>query len=85
MSEETLSQEERMAILGQLAARKPVDEKKEATAGNANSQSFGSLLEQSLKKQALLKQEDSKMSDETRKEVIEKIKPRFDIMSTWRF
>ena len=83
--EDTLSSEERMAILGQLAARKPVDEKKEAIPGNAKSDDFGSLLERSLKKQAMLKQEDAKISDETRKEVIEKIKPKMDIIKGWRF
>jgi hypothetical protein len=68
MSEETLSSDERMAILGQLAAKKPVDEKKEVTTGNAKSageRSFGELLEASLKKQAILKQEDTEISDET--------------------
>jgi predicted Fe-S protein YdhL (DUF1289 family) len=88
MSEEVLSSEERLAILGQLAARKPVDEKKEVTTGNANeggAKSFGQLLEESLKKQAIFKQEDDKMSDETRQAVIEKINPRFDIMKSWRF
>ena len=88
MSEETLSSEERLAILGQLAARKPVDEKKEVTTSNAKpagEKSFGDLLEESLKKQAIFKQEDDKMSDETRQAAIEKINPRFDIMKSWRF
>jgi len=39
--EDTLSPEERMAILGQLAARKPVDEKKEVIPGNAKPDDFG--------------------------------------------
>jgi hypothetical protein len=88
MSEEVLSSEERLAILGQLAARKPVDEKKEVTTSNAKpigEKSFGDLLEESLKKQAIFKQEDDKMSDETRQAVIEKINPRFDLMKDWKF
>ena len=86
--EETLSNDERLAILGQLAARKPVDEKKETSTSSAkteDNQSFGSLLEQSLKKQSALKQEDTKVSDDTRQAVIENITARFDILKGWRF
>lgn len=89
MSEETLSSAERMAILGKVAAiQKPANESKETVTENVKADSstpFPVLLEMALKKQAKNHDEDVQMSDETRKQVVENIKPRFDIMKNWRF
>ena len=88
MPEETLSNEERLAILSKVVAKQKENEvvtetKKEVTKVSSTTP-LASLLEMSLKKQAKFQAEDKKITEEARKEILGQIKPRFDILKGWR-
>ena len=88
MAEETLSDSERLAILGQVVAKQKekevVTETKKEVIKVDSTTPLASLLEMSLKKQAKFQAEDKKITEEARKEILGQIKPRFDILKGWR-
>lgn len=86
--EDMLSGDERLNILKQIPIVKKdssAEETKEENKKIDSKTSLSTLLEESLKKQTQSHKEDIKINDETRKKILESVKPKFNIISGWRF
>lgn len=81
MSEETLSDSERASILGAVAALKP--KKVEEAVASGEQPTFGSLLEQTLERRAIIDKQDVEVDSKFRARVIKE--SRLDLIGELKF